>query len=257
VSQTQEDIDADIMASIISRTLARLATSQQRPSLVPAVMLSRAVPAAVNSASSIQSSAVITTQQPSRLNSTKSNAKQKTKRPPVFEAVKNKLVFHENNAKGTNDMINMELYASYTYMSMACYFDRHDVAMPGFSKYFWELCAEERGHARMLINYQNKRGGRVRLYELEAPPMEWESALHALQMALQLEQNLLYSLLQLRKTAEEHDDPQMSDFISAEFLTEQENAIKGLSDRLTQIQSWPSEQMYDFQVMRTAEDPHH
>ena len=49
----------------------------------------------------------------------------------------------------------------------ACFFDRHDVAMPGFSKYFWQLSAEERTHAKQLMDYQNKRGGRVELYDLD------------------------------------------------------------------------------------------
>merc|ERR1719495_1860552 len=31
-----------------------------------------------------------------------------------------------------NKQINMELYASYVYMAMACYFDRDDVALNGF-----------------------------------------------------------------------------------------------------------------------------
>ena len=47
-----------------------------------------------------------------------SKGSEKSKRCPVFEIVKNKLIFNEENVKGINDMINMELYASYTYMSM-------------------------------------------------------------------------------------------------------------------------------------------
>ena len=35
-----------------------------------------------------------------------------------------------------NKQINMELYASYVYNSMAFYYERDDVALPGFAKYF-------------------------------------------------------------------------------------------------------------------------
>jgi len=44
--------------------------------------------------------------------------------------------YHEECEAFVNKQINMELYASYVYMSMAYYFDREDVAMPGFHKYF-------------------------------------------------------------------------------------------------------------------------
>lgn len=35
-----------------------------------------------------------------------------------------------------NKQINMELYASYVYLSMSVFFDRDDVAHHGFSKFF-------------------------------------------------------------------------------------------------------------------------
>lgn len=44
--------------------------------------------------------------------------------------------FHATSEAGINRQINMELYASYVYQSMALYFDRDDVALPGFSKFF-------------------------------------------------------------------------------------------------------------------------
>ena len=37
---------------------------------------------------------------------------------------------------GVNKQINMELYANYVYTSMAFYFARDDVALPGFHNYF-------------------------------------------------------------------------------------------------------------------------
>lgn len=41
------------------------------------------------------------------------------------------------------------------------YFDRDDVALPGFAKFFKKSAEEERGHAEKLMKYQNKRGGRI------------------------------------------------------------------------------------------------
>merc|ERR1712223_1065224 len=46
--------------------------------------------------------------------------------------------FHQDTEALINKQINMELYASYVYKSMATYFGRDDIALPGFSKRFKE-----------------------------------------------------------------------------------------------------------------------
>merc|ERR1712203_1303108 len=56
-----------------------------------------------------------------------------------------------------NKQINMELYASYVYMSLAYYFDRDDVAYSGFHSFFKKNSDEERDHAEKFIKYQNRR----------------------------------------------------------------------------------------------------
>jgi len=87
-----------------------------------------------------------------------------------------------------NQQINMELTASYVYLSMASYFTRHDVALPNIAKYFQEQSHEERDHAEKLINYQIKRGGSVIYSDVKAPEIQdWGSALNAFQSALTLE----------------------------------------------------------------------
>ena len=47
------------------------------------------------------------------------------------------------------------------------YFDRDDVALPGFAKYFEKASVEEREHAEKLMKYQNKRGGRIVLQDIK------------------------------------------------------------------------------------------
>ncbi|MCL4159267.1 UNVERIFIED_CONTAM: hypothetical protein GTU68_029421 [Idotea baltica] len=85
----------------------------------------------------------------------------------------------------------MELFASYTYLSMAAYFDRDDVALPGFKKFFEESSDEEREHAQKLIKYQNLRGGRVLLQQIDKPQKdEWSTGLDAMQAALELEKHV-------------------------------------------------------------------
>ena len=69
--------------------------------------------------------------------------------------------FHSDCEAAINKQINLELYSSYVYMSMATFFNRDDVALKGFHKYFKKASEEERSHAQKFIDYQNMRGGRV------------------------------------------------------------------------------------------------
>lgn len=62
-----------------------------------------------------------------------------------------------------NEQINVELYASYAYQSLAMYYDRDDVALPGFSAFFKHNSDEEREHAEKFMKYLNKRGNRLLL----------------------------------------------------------------------------------------------
>merc|ERR1712043_79784 len=108
--------------------------------------------------------------------------------------------YHQDSEAGINRQINMELYASYTYQSMSLYFDRDDVALPGFAKFFKASSDEEREHAEKLMAYQNKRGGRIVLQNIQKPERdEWGTGLDAMQAALALEKNVNQSLLDLHK----------------------------------------------------------
>jgi len=104
--------------------------------------------------------------------------------------------YHAEAEAGVNRQINMELTASYCYQSMAFYFDRDDVALPGFAKFFRENAKEEREHAEKLMEYQNTRGGRIVLQDVKRPERdEWGSGLEAMQVALAMERSVNQALL--------------------------------------------------------------
>ncbi|XP_041693107.1 ferritin, middle subunit [Coregonus clupeaformis] len=135
-----------------------------------------------------------------------------------------------------NRMINMEMFASYTYTSMAFYFSRDDVALPGFSNFFKENCYEEREHAEKLLSFQNKRGGRIFLQDIKKPDRdEWGNGLEAMQCALQLEKNVNQALLDLHKIASDKVDPHLCDFLQSHYLNEQVEAIKKLGNHVTNL----------------------
>jgi len=144
--------------------------------------------------------------------------------------------FAEDCEAGINKQINMEMYASYVYLSMAYYFERDDTALPGFFRFFRKQSDEERGHAQKLMKYQNLRGGRLVLQPVTNPALnEWGTGLDAMQAALQLEKTVNQSLLDLHKIASDHNDPQMCDFLETEFLQEQVESIKELSGYITNL----------------------
>lgn len=144
--------------------------------------------------------------------------------------------YHAECEAGVNKQINMELYASYVYQSMAFYFDRDDVALPGAHKFFKKSSDEEREHAQLFMKFQNQRGGRIVLQNIVKPEREeWGCLLDAMKAALALEKNVNQSLLDLHKLADGHSDPQFCDFLETHFLTEQTEAIKELSDYISQL----------------------
>nr|AIG51131.1 ferritin [Perinereis nuntia] len=144
--------------------------------------------------------------------------------------------YRENCEAGINKQINLELYASYVYSSMAFYFDRDDVALPGFHKFFKHSSHEEREHAEKLMKYQNMRGGRIVLQDIQKPERDgWGTGLEAMQCALALENRVNQSLLDLHKLADSHEDGQLTDFLEGEYLKKQVEAIKEISDYVTQL----------------------
>jgi ferritin heavy chain len=142
--------------------------------------------------------------------------------------------FHQESEAAINKQINLELTASYVYQSMAFYFERDDVALHGFAKYFKHNSEEEREHAEKLMKYQNLRGGRVVLRDISRPQKdEWGTGLDALQSAMELEKQVLQSLYDLHATADTNNDVHLADYLEGEFIAEQVDAVKKLSDLIT------------------------
>uniref|UniRef100_A0A8C4SJD0 Ferritin/DPS domain-containing protein n=1 Tax=Erpetoichthys calabaricus TaxID=27687 RepID=A0A8C4SJD0_ERPCA len=93
-------------------------------------------------------------------------------------------------------MVNMELTASYTCLSMAHYFRRDDVPLQKFLK---KQSNEGNEYAQELMKYQRKRGQHVSLQDIKKPEKdEWAVA----------------ALLDLHKMASDRGD-----FLGSHFLS--------------------------------------
>merc|ERR1712158_298963 len=144
--------------------------------------------------------------------------------------------YHEECEALINKQVNMEMYASYVYLSMASYFARDDQALHGFSKFFKDNSNEERDHGIMFMDYQSSRGGRVVFQDIAKPtPSEWGTPLEAVEAALELEKTVNQSLLDLHKVAGDKGDGHLSDFLESEYLGEQVEGIKAIGDLITKM----------------------
>ncbi|PNX83918.1 ferritin-1, partial [Trifolium pratense] len=86
----------------------------------------------------------------------------------------------------------------------------------------------------------NIRGGRVVLHPIKNVPSEFEhvekgDALHAMELALSLEKLTNEKLLNVHSVADRNNDPEMTHFIESEFLAEQVEAIKKISEYVSQL----------------------
>ena len=144
-----------------------------------------------------------------------------------------------------NKQINIEYWASYQYHLIWSYFDRSDVALKNIAEFFKKSSIEEREHAHKFMEYQNKRGGVVKLtgilegslgYILDEPSNFVDNVKKSFKKALDMEQVVYKNLLELHKIGDKCKDPQFTDFIEGEYLEEQVDAINELSKMITQLE---------------------
>ncbi|KAL2583143.1 hypothetical protein AAZV13_14G052400 [Glycine max] len=117
---------------------------------------------------------------------------------------------------------------------------KDNVALRGLAKFFKESSEEEREHAEKLMEYQNKRGGKVKLQSIVMPLSDFDhadkgDALHAMELALSLEKLTNEKLLNLHSVATKNGDVQLADFVETEYLGEQVEAIKRISEYVAQL----------------------
>lgn len=137
-----------------------------------------------------------------------------------------------------NKQINLELHAAHIYNSLYCYFQSDSIGFIGTAEFFKKSSDEENEHARKFMEYQNTRGGKVILDNIEKPVFEFDqnsekSLLYqAFNYALETEQKVYESI---KKISEETSDIALEDFLD-DFLKEQLDAQYHLGLKLKQLE---------------------
>ena len=142
--------------------------------------------------------------------------------------------YHEECEAGINTQINLTLYAEYVARSVAFHFQRDDIGLPKATTYFLQLADFLQQQAQTLLEYQNRRGGRIVLNDIKKPERdEWGTLLESLQIALDLAKHINQSLLDLHVVAEKHGDVEMSYHIQARHLKILTSIIYSLASQVT------------------------
>lgn len=87
-----------------------------------------------------------------------------------------------------NRQINNELISSYLYLAMSAHLDHKN--LPGFAHWMRLQAQEEVAHGMRVFDYVLKRGGRVELHDIEAPPTEFGTPLSVFESVLEHERSV-------------------------------------------------------------------
>ncbi|CAO2624286.1 Ferritin heavy chain [Lemmus lemmus] len=119
-----------------------------------------------------------------------------------------------------NSHVQLQLHASYVYLSMGFFFDHKDGALQNFSSFFLNTSHECTAHAKMFLAVQNQHGGRISFRTISKPELnDWPGDLLALENAFQLELALNQSLVALHRLANSKSDAHLCDFLQNHFLS--------------------------------------
>jgi len=117
-----------------------------------------------------------------------------------------------------NEQIVHEMASSNLYLSMSAYFA--DQNLTGFAHWMKLQAKEELEHAMKFYDYLIDRGGRVKLGQIPAQPVEWESPLKAFQDAHKHEQDVTDLINNIINASIEEKDHATREFLNW-FVKEQ------------------------------------
>ncbi|ERL93349.1 hypothetical protein D910_10641 [Dendroctonus ponderosae] len=142
--------------------------------------------------------------------------------------------FHKEVEAALNEQIEIEFKASFAYLSMACYYGKSQVALPGCQGFFMKMHEEEHEHGIVFLNYVLMRGGQVQVPCIKPPDIQdWKDISKTFLTAVRLESQVKEKLEKLVVLAEKHRDHQLVDFVSGRFLEEHNKSIQTLGRLLT------------------------
>ena len=131
-----------------------------------------------------------------------------------------------------NEHINHEFFASYLYLSMSAYCE--SINLPGFAHWLRIQSQEEYSHAMKLYDFVLDRGGKIALFPIAQPDLEFGSPHDVMRQTLEHERSVTGLINGLYGKA-----VQEGDFASQVhlqwFITEQIEEEKAAADLVEQL----------------------
>lgn len=142
------------------------------------------------------------------------------------------MALNETIQEALNRHINEEFYASYLYLSMSAHCDSLD--LPGFAHWMRIQSQEEYAHAMNLFDFVENRQGRVTLFPIAQPTVEFGSVLDVMEAVLGHEQQVSLLINELYELASGMNDYPTQVHLQA-FITEQIEEEKTASDIIAKL----------------------
>lgn len=138
----------------------------------------------------------------------------------------------EELTNALNAQVGMEFQASYSYLSMASYFEAN--SWDGFASWMNMQSDEEREHAMKFYTYLLDRGATVALPAIEAPAKDFASPLAVFEASYAQEKQVTAAINKLYKIAHNCDDYATVSFLKW-FIDEQVEEEKNVSDMIDKL----------------------
>jgi ferritin len=132
-----------------------------------------------------------------------------------------------------NEQLNKEMFSAYLYMAMSSHCEQ--LGLKGFAKWFMAQYHEEMYHAMKFYEFIHRRGGRVSLTAIDAPPSDFKTPLDLFQRTLAHEQFVTRSINELMESAIAEKDHASQIFLQW-FVTEQVEEEENDNDIIHQLQ---------------------
>ncbi|XP_041371107.1 soma ferritin-like [Gigantopelta aegis] len=150
--------------------------------------------------------------------------------------------FSQTTITQLNYLIHNHLVEDLFYLNMGYNFERADVALPGFYKFFRHMSEERRKDGEKIMTYLNRRGGAIKFRRtMKLPDSVWRTGLAAMEASLGHEKELHKKILKMHVTAAAAHDPHLTNFLEDEFLEPKVSLIKKLADYVTRLKSFQSD----------------
>ena len=142
------------------------------------------------------------------------------------------MILKEKLQEALNNQLNAESFSAYLYLSMSAYFKAMN--LDGFANWMYVQGQEEVTHAKKIYDFILRRGGLVKLGQIEAPKNHWESHIDAFSDAYDHEQLIsskINDLMELAVIEKDHATQIFLQWFVTEQVEEEEN-VGGIFNQL-------------------------